>query len=77
MGEESPCNSILNSKRISSPRDPRSPNQLKDQGSIPGGQKPRTRDELGLDVRVYPKFQVGFFGFFIFRVSNSRTRTRT
>jgi hypothetical protein len=27
MGEESPYNSILNSKRISSPRDPRSPNQ--------------------------------------------------
>ncbi|ONM26447.1 60S ribosomal protein L18a-2 [Zea mays] len=27
MGEKSPCNSILNSKRISSPRDPRSPNQ--------------------------------------------------
>jgi hypothetical protein len=27
MGEESPRNSILNSKRISSPRDPRSPNQ--------------------------------------------------
>jgi hypothetical protein len=27
MEEESPCNSILNSKRISSPRDPRSPNQ--------------------------------------------------
>jgi hypothetical protein len=32
---------------------------------------------LGLGVRVYPKFRVGFFGFFIFRVSNSRTRTRT
>jgi hypothetical protein len=32
---------------------------------------------LGLGVRVYPKFWVGFFGFFIFRVSNSRTRTRT
>jgi hypothetical protein len=27
MGEEFPCNSILNSKRISFPRDPRSPNQ--------------------------------------------------
>jgi hypothetical protein len=32
---------------------------------------------LGLGVRVYPKFRVGFFRFFIFRVSNSRTRTRT
>jgi hypothetical protein len=32
---------------------------------------------VGLGVRVYPKFRVGFFGFFIFRVSNSRTRTRT
>jgi hypothetical protein len=28
MGEEFLCNSILNSKRISSPRDPQSPNQL-------------------------------------------------
>jgi hypothetical protein len=35
---------------------------------------PRT---VGLGVRVYPKFRVGFFGFFIFRVFNSRTRTRT
>lgn len=28
-------------------------------------------------VRVYPKFRVGFFGFFRFRVSSSRTHTRT
>jgi hypothetical protein len=27
--------------------------------------------QLGLGVRVYPKFRVGLFGFFIFRVSNS------
>ena len=26
---------------------------------------------IGLGVRVYPKFRVGFFGFFIFWVSNS------
>jgi hypothetical protein len=32
---------------------------------------------VGLGVRVYPKFWVGFFGFFIFRVFNSRTCTRT
>jgi hypothetical protein len=32
---------------------------------------------IGLGVRVYPKFRVGLFGFFIFRVSNNRTRTRT
>jgi hypothetical protein len=30
---------------------------------------------VGLGVRVYPKFRVGFFGFFKYRVSNSGTRT--
>jgi hypothetical protein len=44
---------------------------------IAGGGWGRGWVALELGVRVYPIFRVGLFGFFVFRVSNIYTQTRT